>query len=435
VLAITLGLLSVVVCIALNAFFVSAEFALVTVRHTWVEELSRSGHKAAAYVKRATVKLDDAIAATQLGITLASIGLGFLGEPVLAALLEPPFALFGAASGSAAHGIAIALAFALVTFVHVVAGELAPKALALDRPGPVALWCAGPLLLFSRLTRPVLWLMNGCGNALVRLIGVKPAGEAGRVHSAEELRLLVSEASESGEIRPDTGRLLGNVFALSRRRVRDVMVPRLRVFGVARGVGRDELLDRLCEEGYTRLPVYDGSIDRVVGILHAKDVFHLVARTRAVVLEDAIRPVFELPPDLPLMVALARFRRARQHLALVRAVDGPLLGIVTLEDVLEEIVGEIDDEYDPAPPRLTTVLPSGDVELPGTLHPDEVAEACGFEMPEGPYETLAGFVLARLGRIPSVGDAFESDGWHLEVTDMDRLRVAAVRLSAPKVGQ
>jgi CBS domain containing-hemolysin-like protein len=228
----------------------------------------------------------------------------------------------------------------------VVAGELAPKAVALDRPGLVALWCAGPLLLFSKLTRPAIWVMNGCGNALVRLFGVKPAGEAGRVHSAEELRMLVSEASESGEIRPETGRMLGNVFKLSRTRVQDVMVPRLRIVSVPRHVARDELLDLICEEGFTRFPVYDGRVDHVIGVLHAKDVFHLVARTRAVVLEDAIRPVFEMPPDLPVLSALARFRRARQHLALVRAADGPLLGIVTLEDVLEEIVGEIEDEHD-----------------------------------------------------------------------------------------
>jgi CBS domain containing-hemolysin-like protein len=294
----------------------------------------------------ALTRLDDAIAATQLGITLASIGLGFLGEPVLANLLAPALAGLGASSGSAAHGVAIAVSFSVVTFLHVVAGELAPKAVALDRPGPVALWCAGPLLLFSSLTRPAIWVMNGCGNALVRLFGVRPAGEAGRVHSAEELRMLVSEASESGEIRPETGRMLGNVFALARTRVQDVMVPRLRVVSVPRHVARDELLDLICEEGFTRFPVYDGRVDHVIGVLHAKDVFHLVARTRAVVLEDAIRPVFEMPPDLPVLSALARFRRAQQHLALVRAADGPLLGIVTLEDVLEEIVGEIEDEHD-----------------------------------------------------------------------------------------
>ena len=350
-IASALGLLSIAALVAANAYFVATEFSLVAVRRSQIRVWQAEGRRGAGAAAHAVGRLDDAIAATQLGITLASIGLGFLGEPVIAGLLEPVFSALGAAADSTAHGVAIAIAFALVTFVHVVAGELAPKAIALDRPGPVALWCAGPLLWFSRLTRPALWLMNGCGNALVRLIGVKPAGEAGRVHSGEELRLLVSEASESGEIRPDTGRLLGNVFALSRTRVVDVMVPRLRVFAVPRHVGRDELLDLLCEEGFTRLPVYDGGIDKVMGVLHAKDVFHLVARTRAVVLEDAIRPVFELPPDLPVMVALARFRRARQHLAVVRAVDGPLLGIVTLEDVLEEIVGEIEDEHDAPAPR------------------------------------------------------------------------------------
>ena len=348
-MASALGLSSIFALVAANAYFVATEFSLVAVRRSQVRLWEKEGRRGAGAAGRALGRLDDAIAATQLGITLASIGLGFLGEPVLARLLEPALSGLGAASGTAAHGAAIAIAFALVTFVHVVAGELAPKAVALDRPGPVALWCAGPLLWFSRLTRPALWLMNGCGNALVRALGVRPAGEAGRVHSAEELRLLVSEASASGEIRPDTGRLLGNVFALSRRRVIDVMVPRLRVTSVPRGVAREELLDLLCEEGFTRFPVWDGTLDRVIGVLHAKDVFHLVARTRAVVLEDAIRPVFELPPDLPVMVALARFRRARQHLAVVRALDGPLLGIVTLEDVLEEIVGEIEDEHDETP--------------------------------------------------------------------------------------
>jgi CBS domain containing-hemolysin-like protein len=345
-LASALGLLSIAALVAANAYFVATEFSLVAVRRSQVRLWQAEGRRGAGAAARALGRLDDAIAATQLGITLASIGLGFLGEPVLARLLEPALAAFGSASGSAAHGAAIALSFAFVTFVHVVAGELAPKAIALDRPGPVALWCAAPLLWFSRLTRPALWLMNGCGNALVRMLGVKPAGEAGRVHSAEELRLLVSEASDSGEIRPDQGRLLGNVFALSRRRVVDVMVPRLRVCSVPRNIEREALLQLLCEEGYTRLPVYDGAIDKLIGVLHAKDVFHLVAQTKAVVLDDAIRPVFELPPDLPVMAALARFRRARQHLAIVRAVDGPVLGIVTLEDVLEEIVGEIEDEHD-----------------------------------------------------------------------------------------
>ena len=341
-----LGVAAILVLVLLNAYFVATEFSLVAVRRSQVKVWERERRRGAGATAAALARLDDSIAATQLGITLASIGLGFLGEPALARLIEPGMARLGFESYASLHTAALILAFSAVTFLHVVVGELAPKAIALDRPGPVALWCAAPLIWFSRLTRPAIWLMNGCGNWLLRLLGVRTAGEAGRVHSAEELHLLVTEASESGQLRPDQGRLLGNIFALSRRRVVDVMVPRLRVFAVPRTISRDDLLDLLCEEGYTRLPVYDGSIDAVIGVLHAKDVFHLVARTKAVVLEDALRPVIEMPPDLPVMVALARFRRARQHLALVRAVDGPLLGIVTLEDVLEEIVGEIEDEHD-----------------------------------------------------------------------------------------
>ncbi|MEN8159011.1 MAG: hemolysin family protein [Myxococcota bacterium] len=340
------GLLSIVALVAANAYFVASEFSLVAVRRSQIRIWQGEGRRGAGAAARAIDHLDDAIAATQLGITLASIGLGFLGEPVLARLLGPVMSSLGAAGSAAAHTAAVGIAFALITFIHVVAGELAPKALALDRPGPVALWCAAPLLWFARLTRPALWLMNGAGNALVRAFGVRPAGQAGHVHSSEELELLVDEASESGEIREDTGRMLGNVFDLASRTVREVMVRREDVFAVPNDIGYDELLDLLCETGFTRLPVYDGTLDRVTGVLHAKDLFHLIAENKAVVLEDAIRPAFVMPPNVSVRVALARFRRERRHLAIVREGSGPVLGVVTLEDVLEEIVGEIEDEHD-----------------------------------------------------------------------------------------
>jgi CBS domain containing-hemolysin-like protein len=247
--------------------------------------------------------------------------------------------------------VAVAVAFSLVTFLHVVVGELAPKAVALDRPGPVALVCAGPLLVFSRVFSPVLRVMNGAGNALARGLGARSAAEgATQVHSADELQLLVSEASEAGALRPATGRILGNVFAISRVLVRDVWVPRERVRAIPRDIDPDRLLDLLREEGYTRLPVYEGSLDQVVGILHTKDLFHLYAKQRVVILEDALRPFIEMRPDVSISTALANFRRLRSHLAIVREEGGPLLGIVTLEDVLEVIVGEIEDEHDlPAP--------------------------------------------------------------------------------------
>jgi CBS domain containing-hemolysin-like protein len=354
-----LGVAAILALVLTNAYFVATEFSLVAVRRSQVKLWERERRRGAGAAARALGRLDDSIAATQLGITLASIGLGFLGEPALAPLLAPGLARAGFESAAALHTAALAAAFALVTFLHVVVGELAPKALALDRPGRIALACAAPLLLFARITRPVVWAMNGCGNALVRLLGVRPAGEAGRVHSPEELQLLVSEAGEAGALRPSTGRLLGNVFAISSKRVRDVMVPRERVRAIPSGMDPEALLDYLREEGYTRLPVYEGDLDHVIGVLHTKDLFHLYAKQRVVVMADAIRPFVEMHSDLPVATALGEFRRGRSHLAVVREPAGPLLGIVTLEDVLEEIVGEIEDEHDaPRPPGSGAAEPS-----------------------------------------------------------------------------
>jgi CBS domain containing-hemolysin-like protein len=345
-----LGLLVIAALILLNAYFVATEFALVAVRRTQVELFVQAGRRGAQALARAIASLDDAIAATQLGITLASIGLGFVGEPALARLIQPLLASLGVASSAAVHSLAIALAFSLITFLHVVVGELAPKALALDRPGPVALACAQPLLVFGRIFRPILRTMNGAGNALVRAFGVQQIGERHAVHSAEELSMLVREARDAGAIRADTGRMLGNLFRITTRTVRDVMVPRERMRAIDRQIELEELLDLLRETGYTRLPVYQGDPDRIVGILHSKDLFHVIARERVVILADAIRPAAVLPPGLPLVDALRQFRRGRSHLALVREEGGPVLGLCTLEDVLEAIVGQIEDEHDDPTP-------------------------------------------------------------------------------------
>ena len=345
-----LGLLGVVALVATNAFFVATEFALVAVRRTQVEIWVAEGRRGARAIQTAIERLDDAIAATQLGITVASIGLGWIGEPALAGLIRPALSAIGVESTVAVHSLALALAFSAITFIHVVAGELAPKALALDFPGRVALVCARPLLVFGRVFRPILVFMNGAGNALVKAFGVKPVGQAQSVHSPDELSLLVSESRAAGVIRPYPGRILGNVFRLSRTRVRDVMIPREEVAAVPSEIDPDDLLDLLRESGFTRLPVYRENLDHIVGILHAKDLFHLYARDRVVVMHDAIRPATQFDPDLPIVDALRQFRRGRQHLAIVRKDDGPILGVCTLEDVLEEIVGEIEDEHDKPTP-------------------------------------------------------------------------------------
>ena len=341
-----LGLLAVAALILANAYFVATEFALVAVRRSQIKLWVAEGRRGAASVAQALAHLDDAIAATQLGITLASLGLGWAGEPALAHTIEPLLGATGFASPFVLHSVAVGLAFASITFLHVVVGELAPKALALDHPGPVALACTRPLLVFGRVFRVVLWLMNGAGNALVRSLGVRPSAQQRFLHSPEELSLLVSEAREAGEIRPYAGRILANVFRISRIRVRDVMIPRERVFAIERRIAPDALLDALRESAYTRIPVYDGELDRIVGVLHTKDLFHVYAEKSAVILADAIRPTVDIRPDLPLMDALREFRRGRKHLAIVREPGGPVLGVCTLEDILEQIVGAIEDEHD-----------------------------------------------------------------------------------------
>jgi CBS domain containing-hemolysin-like protein len=340
------GLLGVALMVSANAYFVATEFALVAVRRSQLKIWVRDGKAGAGSAMRAVEHLDDAIAATQLGITLASLGLGWIGEPAMASLLHPALEALGLGDVRLLHTVSVVVSFAVITFLHVVLGELAPKAFALDRPGPIALAFAAPLLVFGRICRPALWVMNGAGNAVVRLFGVRRASEAHGAHSPEELSLLVDEARQSGALRADTGRLLGNVFRLARTRVRDVMVPRSRIFAVERNAPIEPLLEEVREQGYTRIPVCSGGLDNVVGVLHAKDLFHLYAERGLFVLDDLLRNVPEMPPDISMLEALRRFRRRRGHLAVVREAGGPVLGLVTLEDVLEEIVGEIEDEHD-----------------------------------------------------------------------------------------
>jgi CBS domain containing-hemolysin-like protein len=340
-----LGLVAIAALVLANGYFVATEFALVAVRRSQLKLWVRETRRGAAAAMKAVEKLDDAIAATQLGITLASIGLGFLGEPALASLIQPALAAAGFGPG-VVHPVAFAISFSLVTFLHVVVGELAPKAVALDRPGPVALACAAPLLVFGRVFRPILRVMNGAGLALARRFGVEAGGAGHGLHSPEELSLLVDEASASGAIRADTGLLLGNVFRLSRTRVRDVMVPRDRIFAVHMKTPIEDLLESTRDQGYTRVPVSDGALEATIGVLHTKDLFHIYAERRLFVLADLLRAVAEMKPELSVLEALRRFRRQRAHLALVRDDGGRVVGLVTLEDVLEEIVGEIEDEHD-----------------------------------------------------------------------------------------
>jgi CBS domain containing-hemolysin-like protein len=341
------GLLSIPALVALNGFFVAAEFSLVALRKTKVEEMVQQGVRRAKAVAAATANLDRTIATTQLGITLASIALGWVGEPALAHLIDPAFDSLPAAwHGTVLHTVATSLDFILITFMHVVFGELIPKSVALQAPERTSLLIAKPLTVFARLTKPLIALMNGVSNAILRLLGFEPASAEESAHSVEELRLLIEDTEEAGIIDEDQAEFVQNVFELSEKRVGDCMVPREKIAALEVNTPPDKILEAVRSGAHTRMPVYDGELDKIVGIVNTKDLFYLFSLRGIVVLEDALYPATYLDPGESVANALRLLRRSRRPMALVRDEADRIRGMITLEDVLEEIVGDIEDEHD-----------------------------------------------------------------------------------------
>ncbi len=342
-----LALLLVPALVVLNGLFVAAEFALVSVRRTRIEELAQRGVKGSRSVLTVLDRMGHAIAATQLGITFASIGLGFVGEPALAQLFRPMFtALPESWQGITTHSAATVLAFFLITFMHVVFGELIPKTMALQVPDRAALWLAPPLILFVRCARPLIDVMTMTGNSLLRLLGFRPAGGETMVHSVEELLLLIEDTEEAGILDPDQAELVENVFHLTAKRVSHCMVTREKMASLELNTPPDRVLEAVRTGAHTRMPVYEGELDHIVGIVNTKDLFFLFSLNGVVILQDALYPALFLKPDESIGNALRLFKKAKRPMALVRDEAGHILGLITLEDVLEEIVGDIEDEHD-----------------------------------------------------------------------------------------
>lgn len=352
-----LGLLAVPALVVLNGLFVATEFALVAIRRTRIEELASQGVAGVGALQKAANSLDTSIATTQLGVTLASIALGWTGEPALARLLLPLFeSITGDWHTVAVHSTATAIAFSIITFLHVVFGELIPKAMALQRPDRMALWLSGPLVLFSRLARPIIGLMNTTGNYVLRKAGFEPASGEEMVHSVSELALLVEDTEEAGILDSDAAEFVQNVFRLTSKCVGDCMVPREKMATLELTMPPDRILEVARRGAHTRIPVYDGELDNIVGIVNTKDLFYLFSLRGVVVLEDALYPALFLKPDEEVSTALKLFRQARRPMALVRNDAGKILGLITLEDVLEEIVGDIEDEHDRPTPKVVLRL-------------------------------------------------------------------------------
>jgi CBS domain containing-hemolysin-like protein len=427
-----LGMGAILALVFANGFFVAAEFSLVTVRKTRIDQLIAEGHPRARTVRRALSDPDSYIAATQLGITMASIGLGWIGEPALASLFEPLFASLPAAvSAAAAHSVAAALAFAVITALHIVLGELAPKSVALQQAERTALWVAWPTEVFMRLFWPFIRLLNGMGRAVVQAIGLKPPSGHALVHSEEELKMLVTASQEAGVLEEQEEQMLHRVFGFGDLTAAEVMIPRTELVTVPLDATLDVTLGRVAAAGRCRVPVHRASEDDVIGMLHLTDLVRALATptTEPFAVEPLVREVLTVPETRRCDELLAQMQERGVLDALVIDEYGATAGLVTFEQLLERIAGE------PAPeagrlPRVVA-LADGSCLLDGLMLVRDVNERFGLHLDEETYRTIGGYVLGRLGRRARVGDTVEIEGRLLRVEALDGLRVARVFLSRP----
>lgn len=432
-----LGLAAVFILVFINGFFVAAEFALVGARRTRIHQLANEGHGGARAAEQALDHLDSYIAATQLGITLASLGLGWIGEPAVAHLLEPllDWIVPGEISKAALHSATIALGFSIVTTLHIVLGELAPKSIALQRPEGTSVVVARPTRLFLRVFNPVITVMNAIGNSVVRLLGFEPVSGHERVHSAEELVMLVASAHEAGMLYDSEELLLQRAFDFRDIHLRDVMQPRVEVEALPLDMALQEIVEKVSSGAYSRYPVYDEKIDKVVGILHARDLLAQVVRQPALLGEEAsdfeLKPVLRDPLFFPEMATvdkvLDQMQREQIHFTIVIDEFGGMAGIATMEDILEELIGEVQDEFDEEDAPVSVEADA--VSLDGLITMHDIAERFG-PLPEGEEShsaTIGGYIAEQLDRIPSKSDTVRYAGYDVVVEEMDELRVARVK--------
>ena len=425
-----LGVGAIVLLLVAHGVFVAGEFGLVAAPRERLEREAVHDPKARLAVK-ALQTLSFQLSGAQLGITLTSLLVGFLVEATLAEAFEPAIEAVGA-STALSHAVAAAVALALVSATEMVMAELVPKNYAIARPMGATRYFVGPLWWFSAGLKPLIHFLNALANWIVRRLGVEPREELRAVRSLEELELLIRTSGEHGSLDRDEAALLRRSIRFGHRTVADVLVPRVDVVALAHEATIADLFERARGTGHSRFPVFGQDLDDIVGVAHVIDGLSVSADRRPATPVTAIaRPPFVTPVTRPLDDLLVEMKEKGGEFAIAVDEYGGTDGIITLEDLLEELVGEIDDEYDPAAQAQSTVarrVSDGAWIVEGSAHLDEVADATGFAAPEGPYETIAGFALDQLGRIPDPGDTFEHEGWLFEILRLDRHRIARIRL-------
>ncbi len=425
-----LGLLSLLLLVFVNGFFVAAEFALVSVRRTRVDQLANEGSSRAKLTQRVLKDLELYIAATQLGITMASLGIGFLAEPAIEHLVRPTLTAWGIGAGSVTT-LSFVIAFGMSTALHIVFGELAPKSLALQRAEHVSMAVSIPLVVFATVFRPVIYVLNATGNAVVRLFGLRPVAGHHSVHSEEEIRMIVSASRQEGVLEEQEKELLNNVFDLSDTPVRGIMTPRVDMIAIEAGASLRRLMLVNEEHGYSRIPIYRDTPDNIVGIAYVGDILRHIDRLDTVTVDEIARPTVFAPENMKVIDLFSLLQRKKTHLAVVVDEFGGTAGIVTLEDAVEEVVGEIYDENDDeADEKLFTVMDDGTYVFDATINCNEVEKVLGIDLDDeiqGNYETLSGFLFHQFEYIPRPGEETSANGWTFHVAEADDRRVLKIR--------
>ncbi|RPH32767.1 MAG: HlyC/CorC family transporter [Bacteroidales bacterium] len=423
-------LLDIIITISLvllNAFFVAAEFAIVKVRYSQIQIKADQGNKVAKTSQHIIKHLDTYLSATQLGITLASLGLGWVGEPIVANIISKTLLLFNLTlTPETLHAISLPTAFVLITMLHIIFGELAPKSIAIRKPESTTLMIAYPLMFFYKIFQPFIWLMNAISNAFLKMIGIHPAGEHD-IHSTDELQLLVRQSKEGGALEDENYEIIKNAFDFTDHTVKQIMVPRQQIFGLDIDLPKNEIIDKILEYGYSRIPVYQDSVDNIIGIAYAKDVLKGHYQNPDFNLKDLLHQTFYVIETKRISDILAEFQKRHLHIAIVIDEFGGTEGLITLEDILEELVGEIQDEDDDERPvvekkdektfiiQSTTSLEDINDHLP--YH---------FTISEN-YNTLSGLMLYNFNRIPKLNDKITLEGYELTVTKIQHRTIQVVQ--------
>ena len=430
-----LNILFTVLLVLVNGFFVAAEFALVKVRMSQIELKAKEGNRLAKLTLTMLQDLEAYLSASQLGITLASLGLGWIGESVVASIiLAAVHALELNMTDALAHQIALPVSFATITVLHIVIGEQAPKMLAITRPEALSIAVALPLRLFYIISFPAIWILNKLSNMVLRLFGVDSL-HGNDAHTSDELRMLLDQSKESGEIQDSEHELIENVFQFNDRMVKQIMVPRTKLSALDVNAPAEELLDVVFSEGFSRMPVFEGNIDNIVGVLNVKDLLPIIRRGEAVELARIMRPPYFVPETKKINRLLRQFQRKHIVMAIVSDEFGGVSGIVTIEDIMEELVGEIQDEYDNEVPVVEKVAEDEYRVNPATPISD-ANEYLPFPLPEGEdYETVGGLLNVIYGSIPEVGDVAVLDPYEFRVLQRSRRAVELVQLRVTTVAE